>query len=168
MPWCLRVIRMAKWYGGKPPWVPEGDVPAEPLADFVKNIQDNALSTFRIADDMANLDLVVAAFAASRDELANFDYTLFRDDVLTALSIAIRASPGETPDDEVNKLYHFDLVELTGCKLVGLVSEILKGGEPKRVQSGDVGNKIRQAIRTGRIPCEKLKPRLRESIRLGP
>ena len=70
----LRLIRQSHWdTPEKCDWLAEGEIPADPLADFA-NTTENCLSVWFVADDAGNLNDVLAALAASREKADKLDY----------------------------------------------------------------------------------------------
>lgn len=115
MPLFLRMIKGSRWY---PPedtfWLADGEIQAEPLADLAT--RENTLSVFQISDNESNLERVIAAMAAQRDDLRHFEYALFDQQIIADLNIKVQKAPGDTKDGIVNE-WHYDLTELSAQKL---------------------------------------------------
>ena len=166
MPLLLRTIRKNRWYQGDPlPWLAQGDLPADPLGDLSTTF--NALSVWRVEENHSNLQQIVAALAAMRESLSNFDYALFDEKILSQVQIKISETKGVTFDEQVN-VYHRDLVELSASSLVTLAGAIHASNMRERVLSKDVGLIIRQAVSEGRIELTKLKEGIQKKIGVGP
>ncbi|MGB0383435.1 MAG: hypothetical protein ACPGWR_01305 [Ardenticatenaceae bacterium] len=163
MAFLLRKIRKAKWYKHQGvPWLDEGELQADALEDIAT--KGNELSVWYIEDDESNLEEVVTALAASGDVVANLDYALFDLQLITTLNIKIRQSPGITPDDTVNALWHRDLYNLSASKIMGLADMILTQAQIRRVPKKKLLAMIAQAVSTGRIDRRKLRPRMAAKI----
>jgi len=163
VPRLLRSIRKSKWYKHREvPWLPTGKVQADALGDL--KTEDNKLSVWHVEDDRSNLERVVAAFAASRECISNFDYALVDEATLLKLNVKMETTPGLTPDDEVNGRWHRDLCEMTADKLLALAMAIAAKGERKRLGEKEVRGLIRQAIEKKRIDQTRLKPRVAVKI----
>lgn len=156
MPFLLRTIRKAKWYKNENvPWLAEDELQADALADL--STKDNELSVWHIEDDRSNLEQVVTALAAGRDYIANLDYALFDQQILSAINIKIKDTKGGSPDEKVNS-WHRDLVELSATKLMELAKAIQTKAVKERVLPKDIVRLIKQAVESGRINRAKLKP----------
>lgn len=163
MAFLLRKIRKAKWYKHQGvPWLDENELQADALEDIAT--KGNELSVWYIEDDESNLEEVVTALAASGDVVANLDYALFDLELITMLNIKIHQSPGITPDDTVNALWHRDLIELSASKIMGLADIILTQAQIRRVSKKKLLAMIVQAVSTGRIDRLKLRPRMAAKI----
>ena len=162
MGFLLRQIRKSKWYAHKDvPWLGEGNIQADALADL--KTEDNALSVWFIEGDKTNLEDVVAALAAGRDVIANFDYALIDESLVTEIGIKVTATPGEVGDPRV-RIWHRDLAELSGGKLYGLALAISKHGEKQRVLPDTVTDLVRRAVASGGIRLADLKPEIASRI----
>jgi len=160
----LRLIRQSRWDSpGKLDWLAEGDIPADPMADFA-NTSDNSLSVWVVENDNRDLDRVVAALAAGREKADKLDYLLFTQDHLAAVEIGVRTTIGNTLDEYVNG-HHRDLTELSAAKVLALTKRVW--GEnlgPKRVDRRTVVRLVANAVRLGQIKLERLRPKLREDV----
>src|SRR6266581_8140831 len=96
MPSLLRRIKKGRWLGPCPFALAQGDLQAKVLLDL--RAEDNRLSVYRIEEDLSNLPRVAGALAAGCDNLDNFDYALFPDDMLKELRISLSKTAGGTPD----------------------------------------------------------------------
>ena len=162
MPFFLRKIQKRKW--DRTPdlaWVPQGDLPADPLYDL--RTEENQLSVFMIRDDRSNLDQVVVAIAAKWERLDNFDYALFDQETVARLRIDLHETAGDTPDAAANR-WHRDLVNLTGQKLVALAVAIWACGERQRKLQKEMKRLLAEAVSSGRIDPNALTPELRKKI----
>lgn len=163
MPFILRTIRKSRWYDSETlPWLPEGDIQADPLGDLVT--KGNQLSVWLVDDDRSNLEQILTALAATRDHAANLDYLLFDLQILSETRIRIRQSMGGTPDKEVNDS-HRDLVEVSSLRLVELVKRVLANDHEKgRRLEKELLKLVGQAVLSGRVKLEELKPGLKAKV----
>ena len=161
----LRLIRQSHWDSPeKYDWLSEGEIPADPLADFA-NTTENRLSVWFVGDDEGNLNDVLAALVASREKADKLDYLLFPLDHVEAAGIETCESDGHTPDDHVNGL-HRDLIHLSVAKVLSLTTAVWhKNLGPKRIDERRAVQFVAEAVRSGRILLEKLRPKLREEVR---
>ena len=166
----LRLVKQARWdicEGHE--WLPQGDIPAAPLADFTNTTQ-YCLSVWLVESEEL-VSRVVGALAASRGKADVLDYVLFPQDYLKAAELELYEVPGKTPDDDVNR-YHRDLTHVSADKVVLLTKRIWYGniedGRASRVTRAytkDIIRLVVEAVRCGRISLERLKPKLKATIR---
>ena len=141
-------------------------MPADPLADFA-NTTENRLSVWFVGDDERNLNDVLAALAASREKADKLDYLLFPLDHLALAGIETRETDGHTPDGDVNAL-HRDLVHLSAAKVLALATAVWqKNLGPKRTDERRAVQFVSEAVRSGRILLERLRPKLRDEVRFA-
>jgi hypothetical protein len=161
----LRLIRQPRWDSpGKYDWLAEGDIPADPLADFA-NTSENCLSVWLVDDDKKELDDVVAALAASREKADKLDYVLFTESHLKLTGIEVSATRGSTPDEHVNGR-HRDLSHLSAAKVLALTTRVWNENlELRRIDESRVVQLVAAAVRRGRISLAKLRPKLRDDVR---
>jgi hypothetical protein len=158
----LRTIRKAKWYKNENvSWLAEGELQADAMADL--STKDNELSVWHIEYDRSNLEQVVAALAAGRDSIANLDYALFDQQILSAIGIKIKDTKGGSPDEKVNS-WHRDLMELSATKLMELAKAIQTKAAKERILPKDIIRFIKQAAESGQIDLAKLKPGVKVKI----
>lgn len=161
MPHVFRVIsNRRRWDKPTPelfPWLRAGEIQADAVTDL--RTQKNGLSVFIIDNDRNNLDRVVAAFAANRDDYDKLDYVLFEDRVLDELEIRTQQQPGITPDPQVNR-WHINLVELSAQKVVDLARAILRYGTTSRVLKKTVQKMIEDGVLEGRIDRARLRNKI--------
>lgn len=161
----LRVIRQSRWDSPvKYDWLAEGDIPADPLADFA-NTTGNCLSVWLVDDETKGLQRVLAALAANREKADKLDYVLFNQEVLDAAGIEFGQTPGATPDEHVNE-QHRDLTHLSAAKVLALTERVWHDYlELKRTDRRVVLRLVAEGVRDGRILTSRLRPKLREDIR---
>lgn len=114
-------------------------------ADALKNFKtiSNALSVF-IADDQDKLTRILAAIAAGGSKPDKVDYAIFDAIILERNGIHYEKCPGDTADEEVNKL-HVDLKNLTAVQVSSLAQSIKDEGNLNRLSK----TKIIKAITDG-------------------
>lgn len=139
-------------------WLPRGELQADALGDVAT--KQNRLSIY-VIDDAAGVtvDRVVAAIAATRDYVTEFDYIAFDVDVLGPLGIKTLVCPGETPDEAVNRV-HWDVIDLTAMKLTAFATAIHQGGKVVRRNGTDVGKLINQGLKVGQVDKDRVRPGL--------
>lgn len=167
MPRLLRVVRKAKWYKHPGvPWLAEDDLQADSLLDL--KTDDNVLSVWHIEDDESNLGRVVAALAAKRNNVANFDYALIDADLVVNLPVHIKNKSGDTPDAEANQKWHRDLTQLTHRQLFELANLIRRHGKVERIQHPQVLESLKKAYDADQLEHQKIDPKLLPRLRENP
>lgn len=167
MPYLLRTIRTARWTVAEEaqnnlPWLAPGDLIADPIADFTT--KEGKLSLFHVEDDRSNFDRVVAALAANRDRVENFDYALIDWRHLEGAGYKRIHTDGETPDAQVNK-WHFDLVELSVQRVADLTRIFFNHRENfDRITRKRVKQLIEDHLEF--LSVDKLKDRLKQDLDL--
>lgn len=156
----LRSIRKARW-SQPPEWCDEGDLGADALNDLAT--KGHALSVWQIEQDESNLERVIAALAAMRDHLSNFDLVLFPEEVVADTGTATDRSDGVSPDHEANGRWHRDLRMISASKLLALARSINALGTVRRIPERQVGTLISAGVQDGRIDIESVSPGIRES-----
>ena len=163
MPFLFRTIRKSKWYNHEGTlWLPEGELQADALDDL--KTTNNTLSVYWVDDSQENLERVVIAFAANRDSFAQVDYALFDKQILSDLNIEFDKSPGDTPDEEVNK-WHLDLVELTASKRFELAMKIMVQAQKRRIPKKTIEKRIIKAVKSKQLSLDKMHQNLQTKIR---
>jgi hypothetical protein len=155
VPLLLRAIRKSRWNKTNCPWLPVGDIQADPLGDLATG--SNTLSVWLVQDDRSNLNDVLLALGASRDTASNLDYTIFDIDLLVNINIKLETNEGKTPYAKAN-CWHRDLVELTANKIVKLAESLLKNAELERFSEKEMIKLIQDAVNNKQIDRTKLKP----------
>lgn len=163
MPYFLRVIRKPRWYLERAlAYLDTGQFPADPLADL--NTQDNLLSVWHVEDDQSNLARIVTALAANRERLDKLDYALIDHLKVQELQMKVERSSGGTPDRIAND-WHRDICELSALNLTDLAKAILPERDKRhRVSAKEIQQRIREAIQSGRIDTDRLKPQLKAKL----
>ena len=164
MPFVLRKVSKSRWYREqKIPWLADDDVPADALKDLATS--DNALSVWQVDDDKSNLDRVITALAATCHSSTNIDYAMVDRQRLESVNLSIKHLPGDTPDEEANKHWHHDVVELSGLKLVDLARAFRDGAAIiERKMEKDVLRLLANAVAHGQVDPTRLKEALRVKV----
>lgn len=163
MPLILRKIRKPKWYKNPGvPWLKGEDLQADALGDL--NSKDNKLSVWLIEDNRSNLERVIAALASTCDSPTNIDIVLLEQNVLDKLSIRWLTTIGDSCDDEINKAFHIDLIQLTATKLFEFAGQIQQNGTKTRFLEKHVVQMLTKQISTGNISRDKIKQTLLDDI----
>ena len=144
------------------PWLPAGQIHADPLADL--KTEDNKLSVWTVFNDASNLQRIVAALAANRENLSRFEYALVDEHAVAVGGFTVVPSPGNTPDAEANKLWHNDVVDLSGNRLVDLAVIMSQHMSRNRYEKDEVVDLIALGIADQRFPRSKLKPSVRATF----
>lgn len=161
MSFVLRKLdRKAAFY--QLPTLKVGDVQADALADL--KTSGNALSVWMVQENLANLDRIVAALAAKRDILAKLDYALLERHALDSLGIQVVQKRGDSFDDQANDLWHQDLMDLSGTKLLKLAAMMQAKAKLVRHNKGEVRDFIAASIDDGFIDLDLIKPSLRKQL----
>jgi hypothetical protein len=163
MPLLARGIQRRRWdRQSLHPWLERAEIPADPLTDF--RTQDNQLSMFIVEDNQSNLAQVITALAATRGRPDKYDYLLFEEQVLSTVNVTVHRTRGDTPDNAVNS-WHLDLVDLSGSKLLALVTEILHGQfVTGRWQEHMVKDSLQKGLEAGRLDPSRMPRSLRDSV----
>lgn len=166
MPRLLLKVRKIVWdKSSKPPFLPEGDIPADCLANL--NIDKNELSAWYVEDDESNLKRIVTALAASCDFVSVFDYLTFDDAIVTDLGLTIRKTDGDTPDSVANRSWHRDLTELSGRRVLNLATAIFHKSILERVPEKKIREWLNEAMANGNLDSE-LSPKLKSKLSAAP
>lgn len=159
MPLLLRPIREHRWF--KKGWLEEGKAQANALYDLKPD--NNKLSFWHVEDDKSNLHRVVAAMAAGRDVLGNFDYALFDQTLLTKIGIRIEDTVGHSFHKEADKYWHRDTAELSAENVAGIANIIMEHGTKDRIWESEVASLVKQEVNSGVIDVNPLKDRLKRN-----
>jgi len=163
MPLILRKIRKSKWYKNLGvPWLKQEDLQADALGDL--DSKDNKLSVWLIEDNRSNLERVITALAAKCDHPTNIDIALLEQNVLDKLDIRWSKTSGDSCDDEINKTFHIDLIELTAAKLLQFAQQIQQKGNKTRFFQKEIIQMLTKGISTGKISRDKIKETLLNEI----
>lgn len=167
MPFLFRALtnkRRWDWATGEPQWLPEGEIPAAPFADFAASAE-SLLSMWSIADNESNLPRVVAALAASRQHSDKFDCALVEEEVLHGIGVQIENKSESCPDQEASDRWHRNLVHVTGSQLVALVRTVRDNGRIFRILAPDVKALLNEGLDSGRLDPAKMNEKLYASLR---
>lgn len=149
------------------PTLRRGDVQADAFYDL--RTSGNALSVWLVQEDQTNLNRIVAALAAGRDSLAKLDYALIDKQALDSLRIQVVQKKGVSCDDRANDLWHQDLTDLSGTKLIKLAAMIQAQAKAKlvRVSKSRVGDFIAASIKEGFIDPDRVDDRIKKKLPSG-
>jgi hypothetical protein len=157
----LLIINKRRWDHVEVPWLPAGELQADPLGDL--RTSGNALSVWHIDDARTNLTSVVTALVANRKEVDFFEYGLFDEFIPRNLGIHVASSEGSTPLASANH-WHCDLIHLSSENLLALAKALFEPLDRNRLLREDVENLLVAAIHDGRLHAEALKPRVKDRI----
>ncbi len=161
MPQYLLMINKRKWDRLNALWLKPDQIQADPLGDL--RINEGTLSVWQIEDDRANLDLVITALAATRQNFDKFEYGLFDQEIVINLGLKAQITPGNTPIDTANG-WHRDLIQLTGDQALNLVKSIFDSLEKHRLYDDEVQTRILDAIQEEYLDLHKVNKSLRNKI----
>jgi len=162
MPFILRKIKRARWYGRDVfPWLTEGEIQADHLGDLYTS--DNKLSVWLVENIDQDLKKVVTALASNSTTVSNIDYALLDKTHLSGIGVKFEKELGVTPYEEVNSL-HYNLIELTASKLVGLSKVFMAESKRDRFIEPQVTSLLKTALGAGQIAQEKLNEKLKASL----
>jgi hypothetical protein len=83
---------------------------------------------------------------------------------LLALGIQSTQTDGTTPDQEVNRRWHYDLVGISADQHQALAQVLLEHGHIERILAKRLLGLIEQAIALGHIDFERLKPGIQKKL----
>ena len=129
----LRKIRRTRWdkqiFASTMPWLPHGDMAADPLGDLAT--VNGAISVFEVPNpDFAQY--IAAAIAAGGDALSNVDYIVFDSEILDPTSVKIEKAPGDSPAPDINEL-HRHIAEISAARLLAIARLIFEKGTTNRI-----------------------------------
>jgi hypothetical protein len=151
------------WSPGTIDWVPYGDIPAAPLADFNTSF-DSQISVWYVESDKSNLERIIAGIAAGRQTTEKFDYVLFPEEVLMQAGVVVKTTAGASRDKDANENWHRDLVEVSATKLVKLVELVGRAGKINRSSEREVISLIRKSVEGGSIEKRGLHENLSRRV----
>ena len=167
MPFYLRAINKNRWYrSAVPSWLPENDIPAQPLADLIPRPEEN-LSLWYIDDDRLNLKRVAAAIVSGRERIDKFDYALFTQEAIEVAGLSVVQSVGKTPDEQANIDWHWEVPELTADRVVRFAKAIYSRVETKRITPIVMRGLIVEALAAGQLETKKISRRLLDDLQAG-
>ena len=143
-------------------WIQQGDVSADALSNL--RTTGNALSVWQIDENQTNLQRVVAALAAGRMKLDKIDYALIDRRSLDPLGVRLIKEAGGSCDRDANSLWHQDITELSGSKLLELAFTLQTHAKFKRFHKKAVRNLIAASIEDGFIDSTQLEDKLRKDL----
>lgn len=172
MRFVLRAITKSKWYNSTEKidqLLKEGRLQADALNSLIQagalndlKTTGNTLSVWYIDATRSNLQQVIVALAANRNNINPFDYVLLKESTLSALDIRIKNSLGDTPDDKVNTC-HCELVELSLETILKLVS-LIRTSERVRVPEAKIRQQLLEAVSSRRLSLDRMNSDMANSI----
>lgn len=143
-------------------WIVDGDVQGDALYDL--RTFSNTLSVWLVEEDRANLNRIIAALAAGRQTVDKFDYALVERQKLAQLGIRFVKIDGISCDEKSNTIWHQDLRDLSGKKLVNLAYVIQEYAELERVQKNKVAALIAASLEQGFIDPSRIGERIKTRL----
>lgn len=135
MPFLLRMVKKSRWYD-LPEWLDADAARGDALRDLLTD--EDTLSFWEVDSAYENLNRIVAALAAKRDDFQAFDYLLLEDERVRQLGIEIVPTPGDCADTEAGMSWHRDLVKLSATRVAALAALARQSGQVKRMPWKDV------------------------------
>lgn len=163
----LRCVAFGIWENDHPDWLEGDDVVGDQISDL--GTISNKLSFWKIDADQSNLDLVIAAIAASFTRVSGLEYVLIKEEDL-ANRFSIVQSMGSTSIEEVNQL-HCDLENLSGKSLIELARIIRAAMFDDHLNGGliqpQLHHLLAKAVKNGKLSLEDiyLRKEFRNSVR---
>ena len=139
----------------------EADLQADALADL--NTTHNKLSVWQVQENLSNLDQIITALAANCDKVSKLDYLIFDSQILQALQIEDKPTPGESGHYAANK-WHVDLADLSALKLVRLAKSLLDDSTIDRKQEKEVLRLVVKAVQVGELQLGKLQVKIKLAV----
>ena len=150
--------------GDAPSWLADRDAPGPPLNDFIPDEQGK-LSVWEVERDNSNLSRIVAAIAATRQDISNIDYVLFDSRAVRAAGVGLVTGPGQSPDHAAKQKWHRDLAELSAKRAARLVWRVFhRGTRPPRVSKKEVSELLRKAVDEGWLQFDDLQPNVKKKL----
>jgi len=154
MPQLLRAIRINRWDRGQA-GISTKEIPADALTDL--RTTQNKLSVWLLNKNSTHINRIIAALAGTRDKLANFDYLTFNQKIIPKVDIKQCHVNGDSPDDELNREFHYDLIEISGDRLLKLATYLYFNGKAERLLPKQVALLIFEGVKNGQIDESKIK-----------
>lgn len=149
----------------RPTWLGPDDVPADVLSDL--KTEDNGLSLWVIDEARTNLDAVIAAVAANRQNFDRFDFALFDQARVTAAGFQLHQTQGVSKDPNANVARHVDIEQLTGYRVARLARVIYDPATIfERRFPDEVKALVAGAVQAGRVPLNGLSDSSRKKVEL--
>ncbi len=120
--WDMTLYRQTEYQ-----WLPKDDFPLELIVNDCRTPKRPELSIFKLDDNRANLDRILAAYSVIRRENEGIGYIIFDDNIPGNCQITISSDKGTTADPMVNDL-HRNLKALTNLRTAKLVNSVVMTG----------------------------------------
>jgi hypothetical protein len=95
-----------------------GEIIADPMSDFLPT-DKGTLSVYLVENNKQYIDRVIAAMAATRQDVDKFEYAIVELQDLESRGFETEIQLGTTPDEEVNR-WHLNIVKLSTQKILDL------------------------------------------------
>ncbi len=159
MPFLLRAISKSRWLEVE--WLEVGKGQANTLLDL--RPFENKLSFWHIEGNKSNLNRVVAAITAGKDNLPEkFDYALFDQSLLEETSVRIEQTSGDSFHKEADENWHRDTTNLSADNVVEIVNIIVRHGQKVRLYEREITPILKEEVDSGSIDIASLKERLKQ------
>jgi|WetSurMetagenome_2_1015567.scaffolds.fasta_scaffold501911_2 hypothetical protein len=161
MPYLLRTIRKTRWIRDPNIAWQQNVVKADAMIDL--KTEENCLSVWYIQDNKSNLDEVITALAANRDDVVVMDYMIIDASIPESIKIKMTDDKGNSPYKDAN-LWHRHLIELTTEKMYLLSKEMCERGIKIRKLPKEISALLINALETNKIDANLLKRKLVERL----
>lgn len=166
MPTFVIKVKQPRWYkSGWPRFLKQPDIPGDCLKDL--NVQQTNLSVWHVEDNKSNLQRILTALAALNTSAEHLDYLLFDVATVANLGITAKKTNGDTPDHLANLSWHYDLVDLSGQKVLDLAHAIFWVCETSRIQKLTIAKWLKEAFE--KKECDPVRnEKLAAKVLVGP
>ncbi len=135
--------------------------------DALKSLRSTgcSLSIFRLEEDSPDqLERMLAAFAAQREEADRLDFAILDESDFIELGLSLTDAPGETPDSVVNS-WHRNIVELSASRIQRLATCLQSQATFCRKREKDVLRLVKRGLEAGHIAEGMVRPKILLKIR---
>lgn len=105
-----------------------------------------------------NLERIIAAMAATRQNLDYYDVAVFPEEILTRVGIKCEENFGATPDVGANSKWHMNLVELSTSKVSELANAINTHDDLRRFRKKEVKRILQESLDNGFVERAQVNP----------
>lgn len=166
MPQVVRKLQKKLWIDKEVAagegWLEQGSVCADALKNFVT--LENKLSVFSVESNDHLLKVISAIVASPKASyVCDTDYVIFDHAIIEHLEIESEVTPGDTLDEEVNKL-HVDLARLSGNSLVRFAEALQDTGTLGRIPKKVLARALKEKIDAGILDKSKLSQDFLSSV----
>ena len=163
MPFLLRAINnVRRW--DKVAWLEEGKGQAMALLDLKP--EENKLSFWHVESNESNLNIVIAAIIAGKDDCPQaFDYALFDQSLLEETGVRIEHTPGHSFHKEADKYWHRDTTKLSADNVAEIVNIIMiHNGIRPRIHRSSITQILIEERDSGMIDIAALKKKSKQKL----